>query len=152
MLFGESGLDNLTEAPTMKDPLQILVMLFLLVSSLSVSSQELDYMDGNRLLRQCAAGISDNGGHLSADQYSDFAFCNGYIAGTMDANNVFDNSIRVARNSSKTVPVYCLPKSGIELQQAVRITVKYLREHPEKLHFAGDILVWMSLQQAFPCK
>ena len=69
----------------------ILFGVFLLLSSLSVSSQELDYMDGNRLLRQCATGVSDYGGHLSAEQWSDFAFCNGYIAGTMDANNVFDS-------------------------------------------------------------
>jgi hypothetical protein len=109
------------------------------------------YMDGNRLLRQCEPGIAEERGKLSSDQVADSAFCSGYVAGVMDANNALLNSVAAAKDAPVR-PMYCLPSDGVEVGQAVRITVKWLRAHPEKLHLQGGDLVWMSLADAFPCK
>jgi len=70
----------------------------------------------------------------------------------MDANNTFLNSMQAAKKEVHLQPMYCLPQNGIEIGQAVRITVKWLRDHPEKLHQDGVNLVWRALSDAFPCK
>ena len=97
-------------------------------------------MNGNRLLEMCE---SDNSG--------DKGFCAGYVAATMDASNTFTKSMPVEKKMPLK-PIYCVPQDGIEIAQAVRVTVKGLRDHPEKLHIEGDILVWLSLMESFPCK
>jgi hypothetical protein len=109
------------------------------------------YMDGNRLLGKCEPGISEDRGKLTGDQIADSAFCSGYVAGVMDANNALMNSVAAVKDGPIR-PMYCLPSEGIEVGQAVRITVKWLKAHPEKLHLQGDALVWMSLTDAFPCQ
>jgi Rap1a immunity proteins len=44
----------------------------------------------------------------------------------------------------------CLP-DGTGSEQAIRIVVKYLNSHPEKLHKDAHILVVEALREAFPC-
>jgi hypothetical protein len=97
-------------------------------------------MNGNRLLETCESANSEDKG-----------YCAGYVAAAMDANNTFLNSM-AAEKKTPLPPIYCVPEDGIEIGQAVRITVKWMREHPEKLHIEGDILVWQSLRDSFPCK
>ncbi len=117
----------------------------------ALACAQVSYIDGNRLLRQCEPGTSEDRSRLSSDQVGDFVFCTGYLAGAMDANNTLLNSLQ-AQKGSQLRPMYCLPKDGIEVGQAVRVTVKWLKNHPEKLHLQGDILIWQSLMDAFPCK
>ncbi|MFL6437689.1 MAG: Rap1a/Tai family immunity protein [Terriglobales bacterium] len=113
------------------------LFLAMLLPGVFADEQQFSYMDGNRLLQQC-------------DEESR-AFCSGYVAAAMDSNNTFLNSMQ-ATMKQHVSPMYCLPKDGIDLGQAVRIIVKWLHNHPEKLHLRGDTLVWESLRDAFPCK
>jgi Rap1a immunity proteins len=52
--------------------------------------------------------------------------------------------------SSGRQPLYCKP-STVTTEQTRHITVKYLRAHPEWLHFPGTFLVIHALVEAFPC-
>ena len=45
----------------------------------------------------------------------------------------------------------CLPEEGIQVEQAMLITTKWLRSHPEQLHQGGRESVFIALAQAFPC-
>jgi hypothetical protein len=128
-----------------------LCIIVLIASVVPLHGRQLAYMDGNRLLQQCEPGTSEHKARLSADRLTDFAFCSGYVGGVMDANTTLVSSMS-AEGKRQVAPMYCLSEEGIEVGQAVRITVKWLREHPEKLHLEGDILVYMSLTDAFPCK
>lgn len=128
-----------------------LICLTVVVSLATFARGQVAYMDGNLLLAKCEPGISEDRSKLSSDQATDSFFCMGYVAGVMDANNTLENSVAAAR-SAATKPMYCLPSGGIEVGQAVRVTVKWLKGHPEKLHLQGDILVYMSLTDAFSCK
>jgi Ssp1 endopeptidase immunity protein Rap1a len=116
-----------------------------------VHGEQLAYMDGNRLLRQCEPATRSDRNSQSREQSTDAVFCSGYVAGVMDSNNTLVSSLLAAKKGGDPT-MYCLPKDGIEVGQAVRITVKWLHEHPDKLHLEGDILVYMSLTDAFPCK
>jgi len=69
----------------------------------------------------------------------------------IDANNIFLNSMRATNKEGKLPPMYCLPQNGILIGQAVRVTVKWLRDHPEKLHQDGITLIWRAMAEGFPC-
>jgi hypothetical protein len=48
--------------------------------------------------------------------------------------------------------LFCTPESGITNDQAARVVVKYLREHPERLHEKESLLAMAAFAEAFPCK
>jgi hypothetical protein len=72
-------------------------------------------------------------------------YCSGYIDGFLDGH-----ALTAAINGGRKL--YCLPLRGISAEQATRIFVKYLQDHPEKLHDSGRILVLIAFETAFPCK
>jgi hypothetical protein len=41
---------------------------------------------------------------------------------------------------------------GVNTMQAVRVVVKYLQDHPEKLNLDNVVLIQDALIKAFPCK
>ena len=45
----------------------------------------------------------------------------------------------------------CIPRGNTQ-DQIVKIAIKHLREHPEKLNFSAYSLVAVALSEAFPCK
>jgi Rap1a immunity proteins len=47
--------------------------------------------------------------------------------------------------------VACLPDNATLLQLA-RVLVKWLREHPERLHEPKSVLTTAALRDAFPCQ
>jgi len=99
------------------------------------------YIDGNMLLEKCD----------SVSSSLDRTECLGYVAGVMDAAVTMLDSLRAA-SSTKVPTMYCLPTGGIQLGQASRVTLKWLKDHPEKHHLRGDVLVMMAMSDAFPCK
>jgi|SRR5208337_786732 len=119
------------------------LLLFVMTTAVLFAAQEsyMAYVDGDRLLEKCDTGPSEDKG-----------FCAGYVAAAMDEMVTLANSLQAASESHVLPKMYCLPKGGIELGQAMRVTVKWLHDHPEKLHFAGDILVVMAMKDGFPCK
>jgi hypothetical protein len=64
------------------------------------------------------------------------SLCLGYITGVSDVFK--DTSI-------------CYPK-GVTAGQIESIVIKYLNEHPDRLHYSADSLVLDALGKAFPCK
>ena len=75
--------------------------------------------------------------------------CLGYIRGALD---VFSAWKQIEGKS--TVPGVrgmCVPDS-VSTGQAAKVVMKWLDEHPEKLHFNGETVILMSCREAFPCK
>ncbi len=48
-------------------------------------------------------------------------------------------------------PVLC-PPSGLTPEQAIRVVVEYLRDHPRRLHENDAPLIFEALTEAFPCQ
>jgi hypothetical protein len=87
-------------------------------------------LTGARLLSFCQGSASKE-------------LCSIYIAGVNDG---FFGAQTLAQQGR----VSCiLPIDG---HQAVMIVEKYMREHPDELHEAADILVVAALISTFPCK
>jgi hypothetical protein len=80
-------------------------------------------------------------GACSQAQYR--AHCGLYVAG------VVDYEITVAEYEKRS-PAFCVPRD-VPLGQLADIFAKELREHPERRHYRGAILVIGALNEAFPC-
>ena len=45
----------------------------------------------------------------------------------------------------------CIP-DGVQREQMKKVLLKYLRDHPEKLHEPSAYLTLAAMQEAFPCR
>jgi Ssp1 endopeptidase immunity protein Rap1a len=69
--------------------------------------------------------------------------CEAWIAG-------FEAGLFAAREGEKHNKSVCLPE-GFTGKQAALIVDKYMKEHPEMLHFNAGPIVFLALWGAFPC-
>lgn len=60
-----------------------------------------------------------------------------------------DNSVAYLKGSLEDLGV-CFPE-GVSLGQRIRVTMKYIRDHPEQEHLPSAELVVLGLHAAFPC-
>ena len=84
--------------------------------------------DGNTFLAQCAQN-----GEASAP-----GFCTMYVGGVIDGAQISDK------------PAFCLPEN-VSYGQMVRVSIKYMQEHPESLQHPTAALVITAHAKAFPC-
>ena len=105
----------------------VLVMALMLLSN-QASSEFRHYLDGNTLAENCGAN-------------SDFrrGFCDGYIIGVVDHMEGFRSSTDLG---------ICLPPN-VTIDQVRAVIVKYLDNHPEKLHLPAIGLVSPAVIEAF---
>ena len=110
--------------------------------------------DGNSLLAECTSAIALveklNTRALTIDNFKNENFlgagsCLGMMQGMKDMNKSYEVLL-----SKKAL--FCTPESGVSNDQAARIVVKYLKEHPEKLHEKESLLAIEAFMEAFPCK
>lgn len=113
----------------------------------TVLQPEATLADGNLLLKQCTPIMSflDNAGNVlsNVENTFDAGFCLRMAQGITNTNMMYQYAMQ------KTL--FCLPTGGIQNVQAVRVIVKYLKEHPEQLHEHEATLAIMAFIQAFPC-
>jgi hypothetical protein len=106
-----------------------LLSAFILVCVLSpeIALGAQGFLSGNQLYERCVADMN-----TVANSY-----CIGYVAGIADV-----------LSASK---ITCA-SDGVTVGQVTDIVVKYLRDHPEKRHYAAQDQVGTALMQAFPCQ
>lgn len=118
-----------------------------LIVGLILFSSNMAFGDGNELLSRCNAAINsmDNPSQLlDVTDFMGVGFCTGLLQGMTNLNRVYE--IELNKKA-----LFCTP-NGITNGQTARIVVKYLKEHPEKLHENESVLAFLALQEAFPCK
>jgi len=106
---------------------------------------------GEELLRNCEKGVAQ-GTNPTVQDVVCVTYLKGFIAGLtvtqLAYNAPFNGAAPLASMS-----FVCLPKEGISSEQARRIVVKYLHDHPEELHENQQLLILTALVTAFPpCK
>lgn len=94
--------------------------------------------DGNYLLGSCQISLRvidnpDITTTLSKYEIWRDGLCQGIVQGIGDVS-----------------PLAC-PTEGVKVMQEIRVVVKYLQDHPEKLNLRGSELISSALSQAFPC-
>jgi hypothetical protein len=151
------------------------ISLFLLVCSLTASVYARDLpKDGNDLLDYCSVmlDLADNqsaAASLSTDaltvKLAQLDWCAGYIQGTEDvyettfvnlgvfgmAGMTFAGPEKLTKYAAEKLRGPCFPGNAPVLQLA-RVLVKWLREHPERLHEGRSILTTAAFTDSFPCE
>lgn len=129
------------------------VLLMCVVVVLSGRSQG-KAITGNELQEKCTPALhvfdGDDTGAVGPDGDKAW-FCLGYVVSSLEA---FDAGSVWEVGGQSTVRMYpCFPPDkNVTLDQGLRIIVKYLRAHPERLHASGFLLSLAALKEAFPCK
>lgn len=72
-------------------------------------------------------------------------FCLGYIGAIRSALQVLNSELDPRQR-------VCLPKEGVEVGQAIRIAIRFLRENPQRLSENEASLVIAALRNAYPCR
>lgn len=90
--------------------------------------------DGNDLRKNCGAIVDGRVGSYEA------GYCYGLIDGVVQLGN----------SLPRAFPTHCFP-SGVTYGQLVKVVMKYLEEHPEKLNGSATLLIAQALHEAFPC-
>lgn len=72
----------------------------------------------------------------TAGDFTNSAMLSGYVIGVADLGDKI---------------LFCTP-SNSTVGQLVAVTLKYLREHPEKWSLPADEVVTQALRNSFPCK
>jgi hypothetical protein len=100
---------------------------------------------GTTLLHQCQAAIklSENQNRTyNGQEAADGTYCRGYV------NGIVDSMVGVSVQMQTS---YCIPRSGDNQEQFVRIVLKYLQDHPESLNLPAVIPAANAIIGAFPC-
>jgi len=72
-------------------------------------------------------------------------YCRGLLQGIIAMNFHYEGQMDKSRLA------FCVPDEGIRPQQAARIIVRYLQQHPQTLHYPGYFLAVQAFREAFPC-
>lgn len=111
-----------------------LAAMVLMVFAIPARAEERSSNDGNELLSSCQAMVRIFDDH---DNKADYC-----LAG---------NCLGLVRGVGYACPKVCITH-GVNTMQAVRVVVKYLQDHPEKLNLDNVVFIQDALTKAFPCK
>jgi Rap1a immunity proteins len=121
-------------------------------------------LDGNQLLKECTAysnllslpNVQDTEDPdvlraMARGDFANGAHCLGYVTGIVDDH--FNCQINEASSTAALDPTkhFCLP-DGVTPNQTVRVVVKWLGDHPARLHEGAIGLVIDALKENFPCR
>lgn len=113
-----------------------IVFGFLLLAFFGLPSKAQTTQDGNYLLGSCQITIKQMDEKSFRPDILEAwrdGLCSGLVAGVMYSS------------------AFVCPADNVPPGQAVRVVVKFLQDHPEKLNWAGVRLAQVALADAFPC-
>ena len=111
-----------------------LAILFCTIAGRAIA--QMDFDSGNFMLPPCKAAIE---GPSAGPRLNVWA---GQCAGVIDGLKWIGSSIE---GSDK----FCPPR--VPPEQAQRVVVRFMEQHPEQLHLDFKVLALRALQQAWPC-
>jgi hypothetical protein len=150
-------------------------VLFACVLSPAVYARDLP-KDGNDLLEYCSAmvDVADNPSNLAAitgdkltEKIGQVDWCAGYLAAVQDlliqvhvnlaiivtmGVTLEGPDIQTKQYALNQLRIACVPDENVRILQLGRVLIKWLREHPERLHEPKTILATDALRDSFPCQ
>ena len=73
------------------------------------------------------------------------AMCAGYLDGVLDMHAIMVGFV-------KAKPMFCVPQTGISIEQAIRVFNQWVQQNPTKMHEGARGSVIIALRGAFPCR
>jgi len=121
------------------------VLILLLVPKCHAVTNGADAMHNCGL----AVKLLDGDKSEATDDVGSIGKCMGMVEGVMNTLRQWEASSK--QHHSTLDDTACFP-AHVTIEQAIRVSYKYMQDHPEQLHAAGSGLVYLALTQAFPCK
>jgi hypothetical protein len=108
-------------------------------------------MDGNQMLEKCHTWFKDEPPPPNPPQKEiiDAGYCAGYFDGVLESQSMLfaiDKQDHVQGRRR-----YCRPEEATN-GQVMKVVKKWLDNNPEKLHCAGETVIFLALVDAFPCR
>jgi len=129
----------------MKAWIAVVALVGMLVSGLVMAEDFAN--DGNYLLTNCTIAkryIDGSTTETGGDTFR-FGVCLGVVEGARNMMMLMESLLDKSRRT-------CFPENGIKNDQAVRVVLKYLNDHPAELHQDQTYLTFMALRDAYRCK
>ena len=114
--------------------LAVLVLTFSPTKKVDASEQRTD-----QLLWECTGKTPENLPEMG------ILACGKYLDGIIDMHSI-------AVGFRKMPPLFCTPKTGISMDQGIRIFIQWANQNPQELHKGARVSVIKSLIAAFPCE
>ncbi len=124
-----------------------LVLCFMLLPLAHASSAG---MDGNKMLDSCRYFFEDGIEPSGTKAMLDSAYCAGYVQAVMDVESM-TVAINTADHKQDNLIHFCRPED-VSNGQAMKVIGKWLKDHPNKLHWGADTIIHHALSEAFPCR
>jgi len=111
--------------------------------------------DGKQVLSSCQQTLQ----HFDGQQANgldplgtlDSGWCIGWVTAIIEMNNLQEGVADKDHPLRANTFHFCAPRAGLTTIEAIRIVVKYLKDHPKDLDHAGIGLTNLALMSAFPC-
>jgi hypothetical protein len=133
----------------------LLIVLVLSVGANAQTSAKSISDSGNRYLDVCSSFDKPTDKWNEMD-FLNSGICQGFMLGVRDGVG-FSISMLQRNNPSLASLKGSLEDFGVcfpdevEMLQVIRVTLKYIREHPEQAHLPSASLIFMAETGAFPC-
>ena len=125
--------------PTLMKPILFRVLVLAAAAGFGLPA----HADGKSLLARC-----EQAERLLYEQKIDdpvnAGFCLGYIGAVRSALQILNSELAPGKRA-------CLPREGVDVGQAIRVAIRFLRDHPQRLPENEAALVIEALRAAYPC-
>lgn len=125
--------------------------MLLLLILLAIPYSVVHAGDGSSLLINCKSAVKLLSGNVGNERdHHGLNYCAGLVNGVMATMVIDGNS---PSDEARKFGI-CHPTDKgqfLSIDQSIRVVLKYLEEHPEKLHEPDAVLVITALKTAFPC-
>ena len=120
-----------------------MIKICILIVLISYASTGHADFPGSSMLTNCedALDLANQINVIANQKFVNASICYGYINGAIDA-------LDIGAYKGAKYP-FMIPQN-VGMEQLIRVYVKYLEQHPEKLHLNSTNLLYMSLEEAFP--
>lgn len=135
-------------------PRGLIVALLMVVGLVFVARPVVAAKTGSDLLNECLRVEKYNSvgaGSLTQEEYADLVSCLSFVAGVQQGLIIGLVHAWGEDKVSLEDRIGCFPHNSTPGQYA-RVVIKFLNEHPERLHERASFLVVDALIEAFPCK
>ena len=120
------------------------LIVFLVLMFIPTPVSAIPAWDGNELMNHCRHWQKATDRGFDEDTVGiSVGMCAGLIGGYTDSMRDFANVFTQKFN-------LCIPNNA-KWGQRIKVVIKYLEEHPEKLHMHYAILLLEAMSDAFPC-
>jgi hypothetical protein len=147
----QQGIENWSMATGRIAAIAIVLALMLGFGASGSLGQTENKNDGSQLLDSCSEVVKtlDDSNHQI--DHDKFYWCMGFIDGVHAFIEVQRTIASTSFEEYKTKAVFgILIPDGVTKGQMARVIVKWLQDHPQRLHEDRDMLALVSLREAFP--